>query len=64
MRAMMEQELVRFERQYRLLHNEGKLSKCRCGWIRFRRRVADGSVVQFCLNRDCPCFDDRFTLKR
>ena len=60
----MEEWAKRPKRQYRMVHNDGKLSKCHCGWVRFRRRLPKGSVVQFCLNRDCPDFDDRFWPER
>lgn len=59
-----EEGAKRPKRQYWMVHNEGKLSKCCCGWIRFRRRLPGGRVVEFCLNRECPCFDDRFMLER
>jgi len=53
---MMEDEIRRLDQEMRELQVEGKLTKCRCGWPRMRKRLKEGSVVQFCNNRECPDF--------
>ena len=53
---MIEEELRRLDEQMRELGHEGRLTKCRCGWPRMRKRLEDGSVIEFCNNRECPDF--------
>ena len=51
---MLEEEVVRLDEQMRELEAVGKLTKCGCGWARMRKRLGDGSVVEFCNNLGCP----------